>query len=217
MKDNLEIKSTRLLLVEGNDECWFFIQLLQFLGLNQNPSPLDLQVIDIEGRTRFSSSLSILAKYPDFNKVKVVGFVRDAEDNLANSSYTSMASAIKKSLPDFPIPAIGTVTKNNGFACGVFIMPNNIDKGMLEDLCIDSVKSEPLYGYANQYVMSAYGLLSSSDQKKYNTHKAMVQTYLAGKPEIVNTLANAAKKNIWDFNNPVFDGIKDFIRKLAVA
>ena len=51
-------------------------------------------------------------------------------------------------------------------------------------------------------------------EKKYNKPKAIVQTYLAGQPVLVNTLANAAKKGLWDFTNPVFNNIVDFIKNL---
>ena len=215
MKGDLKILSSRLLLVEGNDEYWFFIQLLQDMGVNQNPQSLDVQVVDIEGRTKFASSLSLLIKRPDFSQVHTVGFVRDAEENPAKSSYTSMASAIKKYLPAFPIPKIGTVAKAGGVACGIFIMPNNADAGMLEDMCLKSVATQPLCVYVDSYVNSAFSLLSATDQKKYNAHKAKVQTYLAGQVEIVNSIANAAKKHIWDFSSPVFAEIINFVRMIA--
>lgn len=105
MKDIEQIKSKRLLLVEGNDEKWFCIQLLQSLGINQDSENLEIQVIDIVGR----------------------------------------------------------VKSENGLTSGIFIMPDN--------------KS-------------------------------------AGQPVIVNTLANAAKKNLWDFTNPVFCNIIGFIKEL---
>ena len=215
MKDDLKILSHRLLLVEGNDEYWFFIQLLRFLGLNKNTESFDVQVIDIEGRTKFASSLSLLVKRPDFLQVHAVGFVRDAEENPANSSYKSMVSAIQKHLPSFPIPKIGSITKSGNVACGIFIMPNNADAGMLEDMCLKSVAAQPLCRHVDSYVSSAFTLLSDVDKKKYNTHKARVQTYLAGQVEIVNSLANAAKKHIWDFSSPVFSGISDYVRTLA--
>ena len=93
-------------------------------------------------------------------------------------------------------------------------MPNNKTAGMLENLCLDSVKINPLYENADDYVKHAELLLSESEQKKYNKPKALVQTYLAGQPEIVNTLANAAKKSIWDFSNPVFNDLIAFIKEL---
>ncbi len=213
MKENLKIETSKLLLVEGNDEYWFFIQLLQFLGFNRNV-PYDLQVMDIAGGTKFKNSLSLLVKFPDFDKLKTVGFIRDAEKNNALSAYQSISSMIEKSLPAFPLPEIGSVKTENGFSTGIFIMPNNKNAGMLEDLCMESLASEPLYKDVEDYVSKAASFMSETNQKKYNTHKAKVQTYLAGQTEIVSSIANAAKKNMWNFSNPVFADAVNFVKKL---
>ena len=215
MKDNLELKSNCLLLVEGNDEYWFCIQLLKSIGFNSNPEQLDIQVIDMEGNQNFSSSLNLITKLPKFDQVTTIGFIRDAELNPATSSYSSICDSIKKYISNFPIPEIGKVKKENGLSCGIFIMPDNSAYGMLETLCLKSVKTNPLYREAEVYVNNAESLLLESDRKKYNKPKAMVQTFLAGQPKIVNTLANAAKKNIWDYSNPVFSDIVLFIKKLV--
>lgn len=216
MKDIEQIKSKRLLLVEGNDEKWFCIQLLQSIGLNQNAENLDLQVIDIGGNQNFGASLKLITKSPYFDEVTAIGFIRDAEQNPAGSSYTSTCSSIKKYISNFPIPKIGQIKTENGLTCGVFIMPDNKSSGMLENLCLEAVKTNPVYGEAEVYVDKAATLMADSDRKKYNKPKAMVQTYLAGQPVLVNTLANAAKKGLWDFTNPVFNNIMNFIKNLII-
>ena len=157
----------------------------------------------------------MITKLPKFDLITAVGFIRDAEQNPATSSYLSTCDSIKKYLINFPIPEIGEVKSENGLSCGIFIMPDNRASGMLENLCLDSVKANPLYEKAEVYVENAESLLLESDRKKYNKPKAMVQTYLAGQPKIVNTLANAAKKNMWDYSNPVFADIVAFIKKLV--
>ncbi len=214
MKDIEQIKCKCLLLVEGNDEKWFCIQLLQYIGLNQTADNLDIQVIDIGGNQNFGASLNLITKSPYFDEVSSIGFIRDAEQNPAESSYASTCSSIKKYISDFPIPEIGQVKTENGLTCGIFIMPDNKASGMLENLCLESVKTKPVYDEAKGYVVKAESFMGESDRKKYNKPKAFVQTYLAGQPVLVNTLANAAKKGLWDFSNPVFNSIADFIKNL---
>lgn len=70
---------------------------------------------------------------------------------------------------------------------------------------------------AESYVIKAKSLQADADSKKYNVHKALVQTYLAGLPDIANSIAVAARKRIWDFNSPVFDEVKDFIKKIVFS
>ena len=151
---------------------------------------------------------------PKFDQVTTIGFIRDAEQNPATSSYASTCGSLKKYLSNFPIPEIGEVKNENGLSCGIFIMPDNSASGMLETLCLESVNSNPLYKEAEVYVNNAEALLLEDDRKRYNKPNAMVQTYLAGQSKIVNTLANAAKKNLWDYSNPVFADIVSFIKKL---
>lgn len=214
MKDIEQIKCKRLLFVEGNDEKWFCIQLLQSIGLNQNSDALDIQVIDIGGNQNFGTSLSLITKSPYFDEVVSIGFIRDAEQNPAESSYTSTCASVKKYISNFPIPEIGKVKSEKGLTCGIFIMPDNTSTGMLENLCLESVKTNPLYDKADGYVKQAESLMTEADARKYNKPKAIVQTYLAGQPVLVNTLANAAKKSLWDYSNPVFADIISFIKNL---
>ena len=215
MNDIEQIKSNRLLLVEGNDEKWFCIHLLETIGLNENSDNLDIQVIDIQGNQNFGFALNTITKFPNFDDVTTIGFVRDAEKNPAESSYKSTCATIKKYISNYPIPEIGKVKMENGFKCGIFIMPNNETPGMLENLCLESVKTNSLYDKAENYVEQAETLLTKTDKVKYNKPKAMVQTYLAGQSEIVNTLANAAKKKIWDFSSPAFSDFGTFLKNLV--
>lgn len=143
-----------------------------------------------------------------------IGFIRDAEQNAAESSYASTCSSIKKYINNFPIPEIGQIITENGLTCGIFIMPDNKASGMLENLCLESVKTKPVYDEAEGYVEKAEALMGESDRKKYNKPKAIIQTYLAGQPVLVNTLANAAKKGFWNFSNLGFNNITDFIKSL---
>lgn len=208
----LKINGTDLLIVEGQDERAFFICLLNFLGIDK------VQVFDVGGRMNFSSYLAALSITSDFDKVKRFGFIRDAEENKAFSSFQSMCAVIKKYLPNVALPSEpGEIKNSEEFSCGIFIMPDNINEGMLEDLCLDSVKDTSLYSKAESYVIKAKSLQAEADSKKYNVHKALVQTYLAGLPDIANSIAVAARKRIWDFNSPVFDEVKDFIKKLFLV
>ena len=92
-------------------------------------------------------------------------------------------------------------------------MPNNVNEGMLEDLCIESVKSEPIFKCVNEYIECSLSCLSENE-KKPNKSKAKIQTYLAVKNPFVNRLGLAAHKGFWNFKKNCFSEIKQFIHDL---
>ena len=95
-------------------------------------------------------------------------------------------------------------------------MPDCSSPGMLEDLCIESVKNTELCDEADGYVCKAESLYEGTEagNKRFNKSKAVVQTYLAGTVPIRNNLGLAALQQVWDFSNSSFDGIKEFMRDL---
>ena len=109
--------------------------------------------------------------------------------------------------------AINTINEENNIKTGIFIMPNNIDEGMLEDLCIESVRSKPIFECVNKYIECCLSHLPEN-KRNINISKAKIQTYLAIKRPIANTLGLAAIKGYWDFEENCFSEIKQFIHNL---
>ncbi len=200
----ITITSNQLLAVEGKDEFYFFKKLLLFKDIQ------DIQVIDIGGKEQFRAKLPFLRNTEGFSDVRAIGFIRDAEENNANSAFESICGTLKKN--SLPVPkSINTVNKSFigkvQFKTGVFIMPNNIDNGMLEDLCLKSIEQEDVFECVEKYI----DCLRSLNKEKINYSKAKVLTYLASKKPIVNTLGLAAQKEYWNFDSSCFNEVKAFL------
>nr|WP_207687943.1 DUF3226 domain-containing protein [Desulfonema limicola] len=180
--------------------------MLQYEKIN------NIQVIDIGGKDKFKIELSLLLNLEGFSEVHTLGFVRDAEENQADSAFSSICSVLNKNR--LPAPkTINSINNEQNIKVGVFIMPNNIDKGMLEDLCIESVKANPVFECVNQYIECCL-LRFPENEKNINLSKAKIQTYLAVKNPIVNSLGLAAAKGYWDFSEKCFSEIRKFICNL---
>ncbi len=207
------IKSDRLLLVEGKDEEAFFDKVFQHQDIT------GVQTRDAGGKDKFKSTFHYLSSTDGFSKVRSLGIVRDAERNPASSAFTSICSTLEKY--SLPTPeAANTVIdgKNNqgrDIRIGVFIMPNNADTGMLEDLCLESARMEPVFDCVDRYMECCLSKLPE-DERPRNLSKAKVQTYLAARKEITNSLGLGARKGYWDFDHVCFEGIKQFLRELFV-
>nr|VFK57295.1 MAG: hypothetical protein BECKTUN1418F_GA0071002_11116 [Candidatus Kentron sp. TUN]VFK60193.1 MAG: hypothetical protein BECKTUN1418D_GA0071000_11186 [Candidatus Kentron sp. TUN]VFK65433.1 MAG: hypothetical protein BECKTUN1418E_GA0071001_11076 [Candidatus Kentron sp. TUN] len=214
MKKKFTIESRRLLAVEGKDECNFFEALLKHMGIE------DIQLADIGGKDRFKTEFDLLYQSKGFSDVCALGLIRDAEDKKADAAFKSICSILEKH-PPLPVPEAANTAINGKndtgklIRIGVFIMPNNADQGMLEDLCLESLESiekKPAFPCMEQY-MNCLSKLPENDTPR-NPAKAKVQTYLATRKEIVNSLGLGARKGYWDFEHDCFNEIKRFLGEL---
>src|SRR5262249_311147 len=92
----------------------------------------------------------------------------------------------------------------------VLIVPPATASGMLEDVCFASIEDEKeIVSCVNQY----FNCLPTAHQS-HIMPKAKLQVYLAAKePEL--RLGEAAEAGYWNWEHPVFEPIKDFLRQLS--
>lgn len=202
------IKTDKLLLVEGKDEENLFSALLEYLQIE------NVTIRSAGGYLKFAKLYPSVAITTGFSSIKKIGFVRDAEENEADSAFQSISNIVKKYTPNIMIPnQAGEIAQGN-IKCGIFIMPNNKNPGMLEDLCLESVKGSLLYNKAEKYILEAEALLKAEDKEHYNIHKAKIQSYLAGTTNIPRNLGEASLQGLWDFSSTAFNEVKNFILSL---
>jgi len=207
MDKNLKIESTRLLAVEGKDECNFFAALLKHIALG------DVQMVDIGGKEKFQIEFPLLYNLEDFEGVDRLGFIRDAESQPAQSAFASICDLLRKLR--MPIPKARNEIKNDEHPhIGIFIMPDNFGTGMLENLCLKTVESLPQYHCVEEYISCVSHHQSIGEKSIFNESKARVQTYLASCSPIANSLGIGAQKGYWDFNHPCLNDIKRFLQFL---
>ena len=199
-----KIDKENVLMVEGQDEKNFFEALLKTFEKNEV-----VQVIDVGGKDKFNSVFPVLWNNKTV-EIKNIGFVRDAEDKKAVDAFQSICNIIAKHdvlIPDEPC----RIVKQGGKRVGIFIMPNNNDCGMLEDLCLISVQDTYIYQCVECFVKS---YTDKIDDKRYNLAKAKTLAYLSTQVPIVNSLGLASQQKVWNFENPCFSGINSFLKEL---
>lgn len=198
MKKNIGLESDRVLAVEGKDECNFFEALIKYEKINE------VQIIDIGGKDKFKIEFPLLINSEGFTDVHTLGFIRDAEENRAESAFASICDTLKHN--GLPAPdTINSICNKQNIRIGIFIMPNNIDRGMLEDLCLESVKKQPVFKCVNDYIECC---LQRFEENEKSINISSVQ-----KP-IANSLGLAATKGYWNFGNNCFSDIKRFLHNL---
>lgn len=204
----LNIDSKILLLVEGKDEVSFFEAVIEKLNLSE----AKIQIIPVAGKGNFPNHLEALLNTPGFSDVNTIAIIRDA-DRCAEDAFKSILGLLKKHklpLPDFA----NTFSDLRTPRIGVFIMPDNNSGGMLEDLCLRTVATNPIMECVNAFIECAS---ASSTETPKNKAKAMAQAFLSVMPETVQSVGLGAKKGYWDFDHDCMANIIDFIQQLCLC
>lgn len=138
--------------------------------------------------------------------------ITEFEESQANSAFSSICFQLENN--NLPVPnSINEVTEKEDKLIGVFIMPNNNDEGMLEDLCLQSIENDIVNQCINDYI-ECCSSIPYYPKEKLNISKTKVRSYLAIKDPNIKSLGISAKKGYWDFEHSCFDKIKTFINKL---
>lgn len=194
------ITSSHVLLVEGMDEVNFFGMLLRSI---MPVSHIDIR--QVGGKDQFKNKLSTLTKSTDWRKVRKVAIIRDADDDFARS-YQSIIDSLKSAGLSAPLHT-GEFTAVEP-QVGLFLMPNNANSGALEDLCLQSISSKPVF----KCVADFTACLSRIKSHPRNRSKSQVLTYLSAMPEPCPNLGIAALKGYWDFGSQEFSDLKAFFQ-----
>ncbi len=197
-----EINTNKILLVEGQDECNFFEKLRKELNLGE------IEIFDFGGKTQIRSFLKVLKTVSSFSIVDSIGIVRDADTD-AKTAFQSIANSLRDvglSVPDTVLSSAGDKPKVT-----VMILPGDKSPGMLEDLCLASVKTDVAMSCVENYFSC---LKDQQIPSPKNMSKANVQVFIASKPKDVPSLGVAAQKGYWPLDNDVFKQVKQFISSL---
>lgn len=206
MENNFKIQATKLLAVEGKNECNFFESLLRYEHMD------GIQRVDIGGKDKFQIELPLLTKLDGFRNVEVIGFIRDADTLPANSAFNSVCETLRKT--NRPVPNSIHLLADGKPKTGIFIMPDNQSTGTLESLCLLSLEGQKIKECINDDLSCFYPDMNQSEKDKFNESKSRVLSYLASRAPITNSLGIGAQNGYWDFSHGCFGEIKKFLHAI---
>ena len=105
-----------------------------------------VQIEDMGGKDRFDAAIRAFSKMQGFDDIVNLGFVRDAENTPASAAFMSICGSLQH-IDVQPPATIGKVEKIHDKKIGIFIMPNNNTPGMLETVCLNSIRQNRKYRY----------------------------------------------------------------------
>ncbi len=193
-----------ILLVEGKDDVFFFKALIKNLKLN------NIQIFCYDGTPNFRDFLSGFIKTTGFADVSSLGITRDADTDY-NASFQSIHDALQAEHLPTPEHPLEPIDDGDGLKVNIMILPGNNMLGMLEDLCLKSVESDPAMSCVAQY----FQCLEQKDSMPNNVSKAKVQAFLASRPKAGLLLGQAAEKGYWSWENTAFEEVKNFLQEIV--
>jgi len=203
------IQLKKVIAVEGQDEVHLLNVLLGKMDIR------GVEVREVGGVNKFPIKIPALVRTSGFSDVEVFAIIRDADENaeLAFQSVKNLLAKEEKQLKLGKLPDVINQFSNGNPKIGIFIMPGNSTQGMLENLCLKSIKNHPVMECVNDFIKCATKKVSASKKPK-NLAKAKVQVFLAVMHEIVCSVGLAAEKGYWEFDSEEFDELKLFLNNL---
>jgi hypothetical protein len=196
------LSKPKLLIGEGKEEVDFFTAFLAHLNIT------DIQVEQYGGKQGLPRYLSTLVVRPGYLDVVSLGITRDA-DNSAQGAFQSVCSSLHRA--SLPVPNQPREIVGDSPQVSVMILPHGQEKGMLEDLCLAAVETDPVLQCVDEYFDCVYRTVG---REPNNMAKARVHAWLSSQIEPDKRLGEAAKAGYLPWDSPGFDSLKQFLEAL---
>ena len=201
----------RVLLVEGPDDKHVVIHLSERSGLAQN-----FWIIEKEGKDTLLDSIVLEARTPGRT---VMGVVLDANDDLDArwQAVTDRLNRLRREdhfdLPDLPAtPEPGGTIIEGRLRIGIWLMPDNLSTGELEDFVGSMIPSgDPVWPRAEDFIDGI-----PPDDRKFargKIQRAKVHAWLAAR-ESPRPMGLAIKAEDLDTNVPNSTAFANWLRTL---
>ena len=215
-KTNTTIQKPHLILCEGRDEQEFLIKYLNSAALANIPGfSNDIQVIDFGGNSELIQKLAILKNMENFDQLKSLMIIRDAETN-ANSACLQIQHALKQN--DFSVPQKPHCWVGELLKVGFVLFPtcdNIAQNGALEDLCLSILSDSQAEGTLEEVGLFLKQLENRRKKSFSRIFKAKLHTYFSVHNDYVSLkIGEAAEAGAFDWNNPLLEPLKKFMQEV---
>lgn len=201
----LDIAEPNVVVVEGKEDELFFEALIEHLGLQR------VQIMGIGGKTKLRKRLALLRTRPRFSELVSLSVVRDANTDPC-AAFQSVRDALQNA--SFPVPTRPFVPSGRSPEITVIILPDGNTPGMLEDLCLKALTSDPSMVCVEQY-FQCLRQQGCPGPSPHHVSKAKIQTLLASKHEPGKRLGEAAQAGYWPWDQAAFQQLTSFFQRIS--
>ncbi|MBI5387079.1 MAG: hypothetical protein HZA90_20605 [Verrucomicrobia bacterium] len=201
------------LLVEGRVPEMFFREMIAACGLATGVEARTFGDID---KNNLQTYLELFTQKATFKEqVRRIGIIRDAEGSTALEAFQSVQAALRGA--QLPVPDAMNKLEGSPLAVAVFILPNCMDAGMLESLCLSAV-AEAEAAQPNAVlpcVNEFFACLDKRGMKPSHPTKAQFAGYALARDVVDPQLGRAAQRGAIPWRSKAFDTLKAFVRHVA--
>lgn len=197
-----EIKKTKLLVVEGMEEVRFFNALLKHMGIDS------IQVEETQGTPNLPNFIKTLPKVPNYETIEAIAVIRDADAD-PQSAFQSIVSALEKAGLNYP-ESHGAFSQGHP-KIGIFIMPDGLNPGMLEDLCFKAILKDPAVPCVEDFFNC---IVKAGITKPKPIAKAKVYAWLASRENPARRVGEAAEAGYWPWDHAAFKDLLVFSKNI---
>lgn len=161
-----------------------------------------MNIINCDGVENLLKPKYISAQLKTPNGLTHLGIIMDADEEPDNR-WQSLYNACLPNIPNLPqnLPAEGLIiTLESGLKFGVWMMPDNQSRGMLETFLAYLVPDNNLWQYTQNKVIEAKQ--QGATYRDYHLDKANIHTYLAWQDPPGKQLHDAVKQRILNRSHP---------------
>lgn len=195
-----EIQKNKVIIAEGDDDKNFIKKFLEYENIE------GVQVISLGGESKIRRTLPLFFTRGDLDIINKLAIIRDADIN-SESKFTSTIDHIRNN--NLTPPIFMNSFSNNDPSIGVFIITKpGFNHGMLEDLCLETVKETE----AMICVEIFFDCVNKLPNKPENPSKSKCQAYRAALPISYPSVGVAALNRIWAFEHNALDELRRFLQ-----
>lgn len=209
-KRQVAIGETKLILVEGVDEERFFQALLDHLSVS------GVQITQVGGKSGFGPMLAAIRIDERFDDLRSILLVRDADwakpaGTNARSAWDALAGAFA-SAGMRPPSRHGVVEGGPGLQTAIYVMPDGVSDGMLEDLCLSAMRDDKALPCLDGYFecLEAAGF----EHAPKDVAKARAHALLASRKDPDLRVGEAAKRGFWPLDAAAFRPLVELVQSL---
>ena len=215
-KIKIDPSCPHLVLCEGADAYYFLIWFLDDIK-NKEPQFSFFKVYDFGGIDELKNYISALSKEDNFDIVKSITIIRDAETN-ALAACSSIKNSLQKvglSVPETPCtPCNDTNSQYPDIVTGFLLFPTcstSLEDGTLEDLCLKilSKKDAPLILDDVDKSLELYR------NRLPRFHKNRLHVFFSFTDEYVSLkIGEAAQHKAFSYTSPEMTNLKYFLEEI---
>ena len=205
MPPSMEIVEPKQLIVEGNDDVRIFRSLMSHLNI---PS---IEIRPYGGVDNMRTFLRTLSALPAFRLVRSLAIVADANSDRDRREKRIRSALLGMNLPS--PPSALEIASNDHLNVAYLVVPHDTKGGGIEDVCLDSVRDDPVMGCIDRY----FECISEADTlgpRQVWRSKARLHAFLASRERPDLRIGEAADRSIWQFEHKAFDPLKDLLKTL---